>query len=154
MIRIKDPAKSLAFYRDVCGMSLVSERHFESGKFSLYFLATLPAGTDVPDPTSEDGYKFMKGLFNPVLELTHNHGTETDPAFSYHNGNDAPQGFGHVGFLVDDVDAAVAASEAAGCAIKKRSQDGKIKGIAFVVDPDGYWVELVKRGSRVPPVSE
>lgn len=39
-----------------------------------------------------------------VLELTHNHGTEDDPAFAYHNGNTDPRGFGHVGFLCDDLE--------------------------------------------------
>ena len=57
----------------------------------------------VPDPTSDEANEFLKCLFNPVLELTHNHGTEDDAAFSYHNGNTEPKGFGHVGFLVDDV---------------------------------------------------
>jgi lactoylglutathione lyase len=38
-----------------------------------------------------------------VLELTHNHGTESQVDFKYHNGNDEDQGqvrgFGHTGFL-------------------------------------------------------
>ena len=28
---------------------------------------------------------------------------------------------------------------------KKKPDDGRMKGLAFVYDPDGYWVEIVKR---------
>ncbi|PQK11444.1 hypothetical protein BB8028_0003g00700 [Beauveria bassiana] len=31
-----------------------------------------------------------------LLELTWNYGTEKDESFKYHNGNDQPQGFGHI----------------------------------------------------------
>jgi len=41
---VKDPAKSVAFYRDLFGMTLVCEKHFPAAKFSLYFMATLPEG--------------------------------------------------------------------------------------------------------------
>jgi hypothetical protein len=40
------------------------------GGFSNFFLASnVPAGSE------------MKQIFEPVLELTHNHGTELDPSF-------------------------------------------------------------------------
>jgi hypothetical protein len=51
---------------------------------------------------------------------------------SYHNGNDLDKGqlrgFGHIGFLVDDLDAACAQLEAAGVAFKKKPQDGTMRG--------------------------
>ena len=44
----------------------------------------------------------MKKLFNPVLELTHNHGTEHQEDFSHFTGNEPERkGFGHIGFLVE-----------------------------------------------------
>ena len=37
MFRVKDPVKSLHFYKEVLGMTLIAESHH--GDFSLYFLA-------------------------------------------------------------------------------------------------------------------
>ena len=37
MLRVKDPVKSLHFYRDLMGMTLIAQSHFSD--FSLYFLA-------------------------------------------------------------------------------------------------------------------
>jgi lactoylglutathione lyase len=91
MLRIKDPFKSLAFYQKM-GMKVLTTKHFDD--FSLYFLgsSTLPDDADV------------KTQFAPVLELTHNHGTENDDVFQLHTGNEkGRQGFGHIGFLVNDV---------------------------------------------------
>jgi lactoylglutathione lyase len=43
-----------------------------------------------------------------VLELTHNHGTESDPNFQgYASGNTEPgKGFGHIAVSVEDLDKA------------------------------------------------
>jgi len=140
MIRVKDPAKTLPFYKDIMGMTLVGEKQFSD--FSLFFLATIPKGVTPP------AFNEYNKLWCQVLELTHNHGTESNASFSYHNGNDEPKGFGHLAFLVDDVNAACADLENLGYKFKKKPNEGTIKGIAFVLDSDNYWVELVQRGTK------
>lgn len=50
------------------------------------------------------------------------------------------------GFLTEELEATCAALEAAGVGFKKRPQDGKMRGLAFAVDPDGYWIEIIQRG--------
>lgn len=88
MIRVKDIEKSLKFYQDICGMSLVRTIENKDAGFNLYFLGytggrTLDSESEIPR---------LEGL----LELTWNYGTEKDEDFKYHNGNDQPQGFGHI----------------------------------------------------------
>ena len=41
MIRIKDPEKSLAFYKDLMQMTLMAQLDFPEWKFSLYFMASM-----------------------------------------------------------------------------------------------------------------
>ena len=142
MLRIRDPEPSLAFYRDVLGMTLLQKLDFEEMRFSLYFLAYLAEGETIPqDPAERARFIFNR---ETTLELTHNWGTETDPAFKgYHDGNADPRGFGHIGISVADVTQACARFEALGVPFKKRPQDGRMKDIAFITDPDGYWIEIL-----------
>lgn len=157
MIRVKDPQKSLKFYQEVLGMSLFRTHEAPSAGFNLYFLG-YPGEQGVPqDGKTSD----REGL----LELTWNYGTEKDESFSYHNGNDQPQGFGHIckhhlprcisgalvitnlgdaGVSVDDLDAACQRFEDLKCNWKKRLTDGRMRNVAFLLDPDGYWVEIVQ----------
>ncbi len=142
MLRIRDPQPSLAFYQDVLGMTLLQKLDFEEMKFSLYFLAYLGEGETIP----EDPAERARFIFNreTTLELTHNWGTESDPDFrGYHNGNADPRGFGHIGISVANVTEACARFESMGVPFKKRPQDGKMKDIAFITDPDGYWIEIL-----------
>ena len=79
-----------------------------------------------------------------MLELTHNWGTETDKDFKHHNGNSKPQGFGHIGFSVPNVYEASNRFEKLGVKFVKKPDDGKMKGLAFIEDPDGYWIEILQ----------
>lgn len=74
-----------------------------------------------------------------ILELTHNHGTESDASFQgYASGNSDPgRGFGHIAISVDNIEAACARFEQLRVPFKKRLTDGKMKNIAFILDPDG-----------------
>lgn len=145
MFRIRDPQTSLAFYRDVLGMTLLRRLDFEEMKFSLYFLGYVRDGGIPAEDWERTAYTFRQ---QALLELTHNWGTERDASFAgYHNGNDQPQGFGHIGLSVPDVDAACRRFEALGVSFVKRPQDGKMKGLAFIRDPDGYWIEILEATS-------
>jgi hypothetical protein len=34
-------------------------------------------------------------------------------------------------------------------AFQKKPSEGSMRGLAFALDPDGYWVEIIGRGLRV-----
>ena len=112
-------------------------------KFSLFFLAYL--GDEEAARVPEDDAKRLTYTFGreAMLELTHNWGTEHEEGFEYHNGNDEPQGFGHIGVTVPDVYAASQRFEKLGVPFVKKPDDGKMKGLAFIKDPDGYWIEIL-----------
>jgi lactoylglutathione lyase len=141
MLRVVDPQASLAFYTRVFGMRLLEQKDNEQGQFTLYFLARTE-GEEVPeDEAARHRYRCRR---EGVLELTHNWGTENDPNARYHNGNDEPQGFGHICFTVRDLTAACDWMDQNNVAFQKRPEDGRMHNIAFVKDPDGYWIELVE----------
>ncbi len=79
-----------------------------------------------------------------MLELCHNWGTEDDASFAYHNGNDEPQGFGHICISVDNLQKACERLDEKGVQWKKRLTEGRMKMVAFVLDPDRYWVEVIQ----------
>ena len=132
MIRVKDHEKSLAFYQDVMGMKLKRTSENKDAKFNLYFLG-YGADASEQSPEGVSAVADHEGL----LELTWNYGTESDPDFKYHNGNDQPQGFGHICVAVDDLDAACARFEEKKVSWKKRLTDGRMKNIAFVLGKTG-----------------
>lgn len=141
MLRVKDAQKSLDFYTRVLGFTLVEKRDFEQAKFSLYFLV-LADRADIPED-DEARTRWMKSVPG-VLELTHNHGTESQADFTYHSGNSDPRGFGHICLSVPDVHVACARFEKLGVPFQKRLADGSMKSLAFIKDPDGYWVEIIQ----------
>ena len=147
MLRIQDPQRSLKFYTEVLGMTLLSRFDFEDMKFSLYFLGYTEPEEVPDDPVERARWMFSKPA---CLELTHNWMTdeekkELEAKGGYHSGNSDPKGFGHIGISVPSVDEACERFEKLGVDFQKRPQDGKMKFVAFIKDPDGELMASIER---------
>lgn len=147
MIRVKDPKKSLDFYTNVLGMKVFSRRDFESAKFTLYFL-----GYDHEDSVADGNLsRDDQAAKQAIIELTHNWGTENDDSFEgYHNGNStengAIQGYGHTCVSCQDPakfckEIEEELGDKADWSVKWNQ--GNLKNLAFIRDPDGYSVEII-----------
>lgn len=128
MLRVKDPKASVKFY-EFLGMKKIHQMDYSDNKFSLHFLAY----DDQKSASTGAHLTDRQG----VLELTHNHGSEDDPNFKVANGNSDPgKGFGHICVAVDNIQAACTRLEDAGHKFQKKLSDGRMRHIAFALDPD------------------
>jgi len=123
MIRVGDLDRSIAFYTDVLGMTVLRRKDYPEGRFTNVFVGY------------DDEAKAA------VLELTHNWDTKT-----YDLGN----GYGHVAVEVDDAQEACEGVRRRGGRVTREA--GPMKHgttvIAFVEDPDGYKIEFIERRTR------
>lgn len=140
MLRVKDITQSWTS-TPASWVSRWWKTRLPEAEFSLYFLALVDKAQIPADAAART--EWMKSIPG-ILELTHNHGTENDADFAYHNGNTDPRGFGHICISVPDIVAACERFEALGCDFQKRLNDGRMKSLAFIKDPDGYWVEIIQ----------
>lgn len=140
MLRIKDPKATLDFYSRVLGMSLIKRLDWPNMKVSLYFMAYEDLSTAPTDPIERSHWMVGK---KATLELAHYWEDASAPDFKgYHNGNTDPLGYGHIGITVDDVYKACERFESLGVEFVKKPTEGDIKGVAFIKDPNGYWIEI------------
>ncbi|MDH5710741.1 MAG: lactoylglutathione lyase [Gammaproteobacteria bacterium] len=118
MLRVGNLDRSIQFYTEIMGMSLLRQKDYPDGKFTLAFLG------------------YGNESENTVLELTYNWGTS-----SYELGN----GFGHLAIEVDDVYSATKAIRQQGGKIIRDAgpMNAGTTIIAFAEDPDGYPIELI-----------
>ncbi len=122
MLRTGDLDRAIVFYTEVLGMDLLRRQDYPEGKFTLAFV----------------GYGIEKE--NTVIELTYNWGVDH---------YDLGKGFGHIAIEVDDVYAACAEIKRRGGTVVREAgpMNAGTTIIAFVADPDGYYIELIgKRG--------
>ncbi len=122
MIRVLDEARSVAFYTKAFGLSVAQRLDFDD--FTLVYLRNDEADFEV--------------------ELTINKG-RTEP---YALGD----GYGHLAFVVDDLDGEHARFTEAGFAPRKIVEFNRDGGLFarffFVEDPDGYKIEVLQRHGR------
>jgi lactoylglutathione lyase len=130
MVRVRDLEASLAFYRDLLGLTVAKRIDNEKGRFTLVFLV---APGDV-DP-AVDGVMSVR----PAIELTWNWDDEV-----YTGGRN----FGHLAYRVDDLYALCARLQAGGVTINRPPRDGHM---AFVRSPDGISIELLQKGEALAP---
>ncbi|ODV84198.1 hypothetical protein CANARDRAFT_29351 [[Candida] arabinofermentans NRRL YB-2248] len=139
MIRVKDPKKSLEFYKGVLGMKLYSIREFPEAQFNLYFLGYEHS----PDYVEEKETSVPQASRQSIVELTWNYGTESDDSSYYVFGKDKDVvGFEHIAISCKD---AKKFTEEIGDSVNwvtKYDTDPEIKKIAVVADPDGYKIQI------------
>jgi lactoylglutathione lyase len=122
MVRVLELERSIAFYREAFGLEVADRFDFDG--FTLVYLRNAEADFEV--------------------ELTLNKGrTER-----YGHGD----GYGHMAFCVEDLDALHARLRAAGLEpadIKEFFREGALMArFFFVQDPDGYRIEVLQRHGR------
>ncbi|KAM4712498.1 lactoylglutathione lyase-like [Anableps anableps] len=146
MLRVKNPARSLDFYTRVLGMTLLQKIDFPSMCFTHYFLG-YESKSEIPDNLTErTAWTFS---CRGTLELTHNWGSESDEKLRYHNGNKEPRGFGHIGIAVPDLSAACSLFKEQGVEFVKTPDSGRMKDLAFIQDPDGYWIKIFSPNNMI-----
>jgi lactoylglutathione lyase len=120
MLRVGHLQRSIDFYTQVLGMTLLRTSENPEYKYSLAFLG------------------YGRNPEHAELELTLNWGVE-----QYEMGT----AYGHIAIGVADVYSACEKIKAHGGNVTR--EPGPVKGgttvIAFVTDPDGYKIELIQR---------
>jgi len=138
MIRVKDIQKSLDFYTKTLGFTLIDTRNYNG--FSLYFLIYLNKNDQIP--TDINVKRLWLAKRSGVLELTYNHDSENSN-ITYHNGNSEPRGFGHICISVPDLEKACKRFNEENIPFQKQLHEGNMSNLAFIRDPDGYWIEII-----------
>ena len=126
MLRVGDLQRSIDFYTQVMGMTLLRTTLRPEQKYDLAYLG------------------YGRNPEHAELELTYNHGVDR-----YELGS----AYGHIAVGVEDAAATCAAvrerAQALGGAVTREA--GPVQGgstvIAFITDPDGYKIELIQRGT-------
>ena len=120
MLRVTDLQRAIDFYTRVLGMTLLRTTERPEQKYSLAFVG------------------YGSNPEHAEIELTYNHGVH-----QYEMGT----AFGHLALGVSDVYATCERIRAQGGQITRAAGPvaGGTRVIAFVVDPDGYKIELIQQ---------
>lgn len=110
-INVFDLERSMKFYEEALGMTEVKRKEAADGSFILSFIAN--------------------GNSEHQIELT----WLRDRKEPYNLGDNEM----HIGFKIDDYDAAYAKHKEMGCICHENPE----MGLYFISDPDGYWLEII-----------
>jgi lactoylglutathione lyase len=133
MLRVRNLDDALDFYCKKLGLKEVRRRVDEKNRYTLVFLAA-PEDEPLVEQTKKRSAREA-----PLVELTYNWDTE-DYGEARH--------FGHLAYEVDDIYATCEKLMKAGVTINRPPRDGMM---AFVRSPDRHSIELLQKGSPLPP---
>ena len=119
-LNVRDLEKSIQFYKDALGLTVVREKDAADGSFKLVYLGDgssvhqleLTWLRDRTEPYNLGECKFHLAFVTDEI---------------------------HLAFTVDDMDAALAHHKEMNCVCFENES----MGIYFIEDPDGYWLEIV-----------
>ncbi len=132
MLRVRNLDDALDFYCNKLGLKEVRRRVDDKNKYTLVFLEA-PADDDLVA-------KGPAGRAAPLVELTYNWDSGEDYGDARY--------FGHLAYEVNDIYALCERLMKAGVTINRPPRDGMM---AFVRSPDKQSIELLQKGSPLPP---
>jgi len=133
MLRVRNLDDARKFYVELLGLQEVRRRVDEKNRYTLVFLAA-------PEDVAKAKELLAAGRRDaPCVELTYNWDTEDYGEARY---------FGHLAYEVDDIYAVCDRMMKGGVTINRPPRDGVM---AFVRSPDKHSVELLQKGSALPP---
>jgi lactoylglutathione lyase len=133
MLRVRNLDEALDFFCNKLGLKEVRRRVDDQGRFTLVFLAA-PG-----DEALVNQSRHNQGREAPAIELTYNWDPQDYGEARF---------FGHLAYEVDDIYAVCERLMTAGIAINRPPRDGVM---AFVRSPDKHSIELLQKGSPLPP---
>lgn len=139
-ITVKDMDKSLVFYRD--GLQLDIEFDVINGTDYLRKVLSLPF--------SEIRIVYLRIPNSGFIELLEYRGLERQPASS----RPSDYGAGHLCLYVDDINALVTRMHSLGFSSRSDAAVDIVSGpnigakVVYLIDPDGYFVELFQKSSK------
>jgi len=132
MLRVRNLDEALDFYVNKLGLKESRRRVDEKNRYTLVFLIG-PDDEKLVDETKKTGRPGLE------VELTYNWDSEDYGEARF---------FGHLAYEVDNIYETCERLMKAGVTINRPPRDGNM---AFVRSPDKHSIELLQKGSALPP---
>jgi len=132
MLRVRNLDEALDFYVNKLGLKESRRRVDEKNRYTLVFLIG-PDDEKLVDETKKTGRPGLE------VELTYNWDSEDYGEARF---------FGHLAYEVDNIYETCERLMKAGVTINRSPRDGNM---AFVRSPDKHSIELLQKGSALPP---
>ncbi|KAJ6648184.1 Lactoylglutathione lyase [Pseudolycoriella hygida] len=140
MHRIREPAVSLSFYTEALGLTLLDSATLAmdtESQFTMFFLAY-----EGNIPIDEEERRMWAMSYPGAINLQYIWSGDV----AHHEYDDEmalPTGYSHIGIFATDVYEFCDSLTKFNVTFIKKPNEGVVLGNAFILDPDGYWIEIM-----------